>query len=93
MWGPRGRNAGERYDPVRKGWTGMTGVVERVQGWRMSAVQFFREVRAEMKKVTWPQRKEVVGSTAVVIAASFLVAFFLGAVDLVLQKLLALVIG
>jgi len=93
MWGPHGRNTGDRYDPARKGWTGMTGVVERVQGWRTSAVQFFREVRAEMKKVTWPQRKEVAGSTAVVIAASFLVAFFLGAVDLVLQKLLALVIG
>ena len=55
-------------------------------------VQFLREVWVELKKVNWPQRKEVMGSTAVVILASFIVAFFLGAVDLVLQKVLALVI-
>lgn len=45
-----------------------------------------------MKKVTWPQRKEIIGSTAVVILASFLVAFFLGAVDLILQKLLGFIV-
>lgn len=71
----------------------MTAVVERVRGWWNTAAQFLKEVRAEMKKVTWPQRKEIMGSTVVVIAASFLVAFFLGMVDLILQKMLALVIG
>jgi preprotein translocase subunit SecE len=45
-----------------------------------------------MKKVTWPRRKEVLGSTMVVIVASFLVAFFLGFMDLVLQKLLGLIL-
>lgn len=70
----------------------MTAVVERVQGWYRGTGQFLKEVRAELKKVTWPQRKEIIGSTAVVILASFLVAFFLGIVDLVLQKLLELVI-
>ena len=72
--------------------TGMTALVERVQGWWGTTVQFLREVWVELKKVNWPQRKEVMGSTAVVILASFIVAFFLGAVDLVLQKVLALVI-
>ncbi len=70
----------------------MVPVVERIQGWWASTAQFLREVWVELKKVNWPQRKEVMGSTAVVILASFVVAFFLGAVDLVLQKLLALVI-
>ena len=70
----------------------MTAVAERMQGWWTATVQFLREVRVEMKKVTWPSRKEVIGSTAVVILASFVVAFFLGFVDLVLQKLLGLVI-
>ena len=70
----------------------MTALVERVQGWWGTTVQFLREVWVELKKVNWPQRKEVMGSTAVVILASFIVAFFLGAVDLVLQKVLALVI-
>jgi len=67
-------------------------VAERARQWRGATVRFLREVRVEMKKVTWPQRKEIIGSTAVVILASFLVAFFLGFVDLVLQKLLGLIL-
>jgi preprotein translocase subunit SecE len=70
----------------------MTAVVERVQESWGTTVRFLREVRVEMKKVTWPQRKEVIGSTAVVILASFLVAFFLGFVDLTLQKLLGFIV-
>jgi preprotein translocase subunit SecE len=70
----------------------MAEVLERAQEWWGVSVRFLKEVRVEMKKVTWPQRKEIIGSTAVVIAASFVVSFFLGFVDLVLQKLLALVI-
>ncbi|MEK7205914.1 MAG: preprotein translocase subunit SecE [candidate division NC10 bacterium] len=56
------------------------------------AIRYLKEVRAELRKVTWPQRKEVIGSTVVVIAATFVVSFFLGGVDLVLAKLLVLVI-
>jgi preprotein translocase subunit SecE len=56
-------------------------------------VQFLKEVRIELKKVNWPQRKEVVGSTIVVIVSVFILSFFLGAVDVTLQKLLTLVIG
>jgi preprotein translocase SecE subunit len=75
-----------------RGLDDMTAVVERLQtGWG-STVQFIREVRVELKKVTWPQRNEIIGSTAVVIVASFVVAFFLGFVDLVLQKALGLII-
>ena len=70
----------------------MTAVAERVQTLWGSAVQFLREVRVELKKVTWPGRNEIIGSTAVVIIASFAVAFFLGFVDLVLQKALGLVL-
>lgn len=70
----------------------MTASVERVQEWWEMAVRFLREVRVEMKKVTWPQRKEIIGSTAVVIVASFLVSFFLGFVDLTLQKLLGFIV-
>jgi preprotein translocase subunit SecE len=70
----------------------VTAVTERAQaGWE-ATVRFLREVRVEMKKVTWPQRKEIMGSTVVVIVASFLVSFFLGFVDLVLQKMLGLII-
>lgn len=70
----------------------MTAVVERVQGWYSGTVQFLREVRVELRKVTWPQRKEIIGSTAVVILASFVVSFFLGFIDLILQKLLGVIL-
>ncbi len=55
-------------------------------------VRYLREVRTEMGKVTWPQKKEIIGSTLVVIVSVFLVSFFLGLVDLGLQKLVALVL-
>ncbi len=70
----------------------MTALAERMQNWWGSSLQFLKEVRVELKKVTWPQRNEIIGSTAVVIVASFAVAFFLGFVDLVLQKLLGFII-
>lgn len=55
-------------------------------------VQFLKEVRTELKKVNWPLRKEVVGSTIVVIVSVFVLSFFLGAIDITLQKLLTFVI-
>lgn len=50
---------------------------------------FFREVRAEIKKVTWPKRKEVYGTTVVVIVTCFIFGFFLWAVDVVMGQVLA----
>ncbi len=70
----------------------MTGVVNRLQERWAKTVQFLRETRVEMRKVTWPGRKEILGSTVVVIAASFVVAFFLGFVDLILQKVLGIIV-
>jgi len=54
----------------------MAPVIERLQTLWGSTLQFLKEVRVELKKVTWPGRNEVIGSTAVVIVASFVVAFF-----------------
>ncbi len=53
-----------------------------------TAQQFFREVRVELKKVTWPTRKETIASTSVVLITVFLVAFYLGVVDLGLSRLI-----
>ena len=54
--------------------------------------KYLREVWNELKMVSWPQRKEIVASTVVVILCTFIVAFFLGIVDVVLQKLLGYLI-
>jgi preprotein translocase subunit SecE len=46
---------------------------------------FLKEVRVELKKVTWPSQQETIKYTLVVILISLAVAFFLGAADLVFQ--------
>ncbi len=61
------------------------------ESWSATA-RFLREVRGEVRKVTWPQKKEVIGSTVVVIVSVGIMSIFLGLVDFVLQSLLAYVI-
>jgi preprotein translocase subunit SecE len=46
------------------------------------AIQFLREVKIELKKVTWPTRKQTMGSTLVVIVLVMIISLFLGLVDL-----------
>lgn len=47
--------------------------------------QFFGEVKMEMRKVSWPGRKEVYGTTIVVLCAVFFFGIYLGLVDTILQ--------
>ncbi|MBN1799072.1 MAG: preprotein translocase subunit SecE [Spirochaetales bacterium] len=47
-------------------------------------IRFFKDSYAELKKVTWPSREEVLSSTRVVIIAILAVAFALGLVDILL---------
>ncbi len=53
---------------------------------------FLKEAKLELKKVIYPTREEVVGSTRVVIISVLAVVIFLGLVDLCLSKLVGLVI-
>jgi len=50
------------------------------------AQEFIREVLVEFRKVTWPSRQELVNSTTVVIVVTVVLAFFLGAVDIGLAR-------
>ncbi len=43
--------------------------------------EFMVGVRAELRKVTWTTRKELVASTAVVLVAVVIIAVFLGIID------------
>ncbi len=52
------------------------------------AVQFFRDVRSELRKVTFPTRKETLASTVVVILAVFVIAVYLGVVDFALSRVI-----
>ena len=50
--------------------------------------QFLKEVRQEVKKVTWPTKAETIRYSAMVLVASLIVAIYLGGVDYVVANLL-----
>ncbi len=52
--------------------------------------EFFREVKVEVKKVVFPSKDELVGSTWVVIITVVIISLFLGVVDLALAKLVGM---
>ncbi len=54
---------------------------------------FFREVKNELKKVVFPSKDEVIGSTKVVLVLVLIIATFLGIIDMLLSKLVRLVVG
>ena len=57
-----------------------------------TTVQFLREVRVELRKVTWPSRKQTIGSTVVVIVLVLIISAFLGVVDFGLSSLVQVVL-
>jgi preprotein translocase subunit SecE len=54
--------------------------------------QYLKEVRAEMRHVTWPSRRQAVLYTAVVVIISLATATYLGLWDYVLAALLRRII-
>ncbi len=55
--------------------------------------RFLSEAKGELKKVTWPTRKQAVASTAVVIVVVVIVSIFLSIVDFGLAKIIRMVLG
>lgn len=49
-------------------------------------IQFLKDARLELKKVSWPSRKELTGSTTLVIVVSILAGLFLGTLDVVFAR-------
>jgi len=60
----------------------MAEVMKWVQGTR----DYFNELKLEMRRVTWPNRKQVEGTTAVVILSVFAFAAYFAVVDSLLAK-------
>jgi len=53
-------------------------------------INFIKEAIAELKKVIWPNRKDLKNSTIVVISTIIFVSIFIGIVDLLFTKGLTL---
>ncbi|MCS7239964.1 MAG: preprotein translocase subunit SecE [Candidatus Bipolaricaulota bacterium] len=54
--------------------------------------EYFASVRAEVTRVSWPSRREVLTFTVLVIVLTLALGVYLGVVDLVLQYLLRLLV-
>lgn len=57
-----------------------------------NAKDFFTGVKAEMKKVIWPTKRELINYTAVVILISAAVAIVVGILDVVIHRVLSFII-
>jgi len=57
-----------------------------VAAWPARVKEYFNELAIEMRRVTWPARKQVQATTAVVIAAIFLFAAYFAVVDMLLGR-------
>ena len=53
---------------------------------------FFRESYAELKRVTWPSRKEIMGSTLVVFIVVCILMIFIALFDFVLTLLVRMLV-
>ncbi len=59
-----------------------------IKAWPQRIKSFYNDVRAEMRKVTVPNRKEVQGTTIVVIITVFLFGLYFWIIDTILGKTL-----
>jgi preprotein translocase subunit SecE len=55
-------------------------------------VQFFKEVRVELGKVTWPNRQELIGSTIIVVVLSLIMSAYIGLLDFILSSVFGRII-
>lgn len=67
--------------------------MEQIKEMLQKAIQFLKDARAELKRVTWPTRKQTLASTAVVLIIVFIVAIYLGIIDYILAKLVRVILG
>ncbi len=56
-------------------------------------IEYLQEVQSELKKVTWPTRKQTMGTTLVVIVLVAIVSVFLGLFDYGFSKLIQAVLA
>jgi len=49
-------------------------------------IEYFKEVRAEAKHVTWPTRKQTMYFTIAVLVVSLFVAYYLGLFDYLFSR-------
>jgi preprotein translocase subunit SecE len=62
------------------------GSLESIKAWPQNTRTYIGELQSEMKRVTWPSRKQVQSTTAVVIVTVFAFAAYFKVVDIIVQN-------
>lgn len=65
---------------------------EKKPGFFKKAAAYFRDLRSEFKKVTWPSRKQVINNTIVVLVVLVIAAIVIGAFDSICSLLAGLLL-
>ncbi|MFZ5813510.1 MAG: preprotein translocase subunit SecE [Thermodesulfobacteriota bacterium] len=65
---------------------GVKGKIDRAR-------EFYEQARVELKKITWPTRKETVNTGVAVLILVVVMALFLGLVDLGLARLIEFILA
>jgi preprotein translocase subunit SecE len=63
----------------------MKDFFEKLKNWFLGIIEFLKDTRKELHNVSWPSRREVTGTTIVVIVAVFFFGFFLFLADTVVN--------
>ena len=67
---------------------------KRVARRRQNAIQrFFRETIGELRKVSWPTRREAVNLTRIVLIVIAVLGAFFGILDILFSQFFALILG
>lgn len=70
---------------------GTTTTTKKIK--KMDVRKFYRETKSEIKKVTWPSRKELIQHTEVVITSIILVGAIIALADFAFGKITEFVLG
>jgi preprotein translocase subunit SecE len=60
--------------------------VEKLQQWPRGVKNYIQELQLEMRRVTWPSRKQVQATTVVVIVTVFAFAAYFALIDSVIAR-------
>ena len=63
----------------------MAGEIEAVKKWPQATKDYIDELKLEMRRVTWPSRKQVEATTTVVIVAVFAFAAYFKVIDTIIE--------
>ena len=61
-------------------------MADEKKNWLQAAKDYFNDLKLEMRRVSWPTKKQVQGTTAVVIFAVFAFAAYFWVVDGLLSR-------